>query len=390
MKSPSAKGGFCLVAAALFYSHAVCSAQPGDSGLLQLKHAILANYAAGVSAGYQNSLTAVKELQNSVNLLLTQPSEQSLQAARKAWLSAHQSYSLTEAYRFYNGPIDHVEALVNSWPIDPSYIDSVTTAPAAGIINAVSNFPALSRELVIALNARDGKQNISTGFHAIEFLLWGQPPGGCGAGKRSWRDYTPAAANSERRRDYLRIVTDLLVENLQSVTAAWLDGSARNYRAQFLAMDPDAALANILMGMGALSGPELSGERLTTAYETKERTEQQDCFSDSTCDDLVADAIGIQNVFLGHYTGTDGHKIEGPGIRDLLTRLNPDFASKLAEQVEAAVASVRSIPPPFDQAILGTSASSNRIAMKIAIVALQSQSDLIAQGAKVLSIQLKL
>jgi putative iron-regulated protein len=361
-----------------------------DAALLKLKRAVIANYAAVVSASYQDSLTTAKKLQGAINVLLARPSEKSLAAARQAWFSAHRTYSLTETCRFYNGPIDQVEALINSWPIDASYIDYVAGAPNAGIVNAVSNFPALSTNLLISLNEKDGKQNISTGFHAIEFLLWGQAPASGGAGDRSWRDYIVGAPNVARRREYLRIVTDLLIEHLQTVADAWASGDKNDYRAKFLAMAPDTALADILTGMGSLSGPELSGERLTIAYETKERDEQQDCFSDKTCADVVADAVGIQNVYLGHYTALSGRKVEGPGIRDLLARLNPDFAGKLTAQVETSVACARNIPPPFDQAILGTNKSPNRIAMKNAITALQTQSDMIAQAAKVLSIPLNL
>jgi len=360
------------------------------TALPDLKRAVIANYAAVASANFQDSLASAKKLQSAVDALLAKASDETLAAARQAWLSAHQTYSLTETFRFYNGPIDEVEALVNSWPIDASYIDSVADAPDAGIVNAVANYPAISRTLVISLNAREGKQNISTGFHAIEFLLWGQPPGGRGAGQRSWRDYSAGGKNVERRREYLRVVTDLVVEHLQTVANAWASGSTDNFRAKFLAMDPDAALADILMGMGALSGPELSGERLTTAYETKERGEQQDCFSNSTCADLIANAIGIQNVFLGRYTSASGQKIEGPGVLGLLQAVDPAFAGQLSAQVSDAVAAVHDIPPPFDQAILGTNQSPNRAAMKKAITALQTQSSMIAETAKLLSLELKL
>lgn len=362
----------------------------GKAGIPELKRAVIANYATVVSASYQDSLGAAKKLRSAVDTLLAKASEESLCAARQAWLSAHQTYSLTETFRFYNGPIDQVEAMVNSWPIDASYIDYIADAPDAGIVNAVPNFPAISRDLLVSLNAKEGKQNISAGFHAIEFLLWGQPPEGRGAGNRSWRDYADDGKNAGRRREYLRLVTELLVEHSQTVADAWDSGKSDNFRAKFLAMDPDAALANVLMGMGALSGPELSGERLTTAYETKERGEQQSCFSNSTCDDLIANAIGIQNVFLGRYTTLGGQKIEGPSVFDLLRKVDSAFAEKMTAQVATCVAAVQGIPKPFDQAILGTNRSPNRIAMKKAITALQTQSTMVAQAAAVLSIKLKL
>jgi putative iron-regulated protein len=243
--------------------------------------------------------------------------------------------------------------------------------------------------LILSLNEKEGKKNISTGFHAIEFLLWGQDLSATGPGDRSWQDYT-TRTNANRRGQYLRIVTDLLVENLAVVAAAWAEDKPGNYRSEFLALDSDAALANILKGMGALSGPELAGERLTVPYETKEQEDEQSCFSDNTRNDVIYDAIGIQNAYLGRYEDGTGQKVAGPGVHDLLMRVDAGFASRLEAQMRSAVDCARGIPQPFDQAILGTNTSPGRVAIKNAITAFQAQSDLIAKAAKVLSIRLNL
>jgi len=361
-----------------------------DTELLKLKRAVVANYAAVTSASYQDSLAAANTLRTAVDKFLAEPSERCLRGAREAWVAARVPYSQTEVCRFYDGPIDQAEGMINAWPIDENYIDYVADNSQAGVINAASKFPVLSRELILSLNEKEGKKNISTGFHAIEFLLWGQDLSATGPGNRSWRDYAEGSTNADRRRAYLRIITELLVEHLETVAAAWNDGNKGNYRSDFIGLDPDAALANILKGMGALSGPELAGERLTVPYETKEQEDEQSCFSDNTRSDLIYDAVGIENVYRGRYLAREGRKVEGPGIHDLLLRVDPAFAGTLAAQIEKSVACARSIPQPFDQAILGTSPSPGREAVKKAATALQAQSELIAQAAKVLSIKLNL
>jgi len=370
--------------------NAPASEPVNDVSLPGLKRAVLTNYTAVISATYQDSLAAAKQLKNAVELFLAEPSEPGLVSARKAWLAARVPYSQSEAARFCDGPIDQVEGKVNSWPIDENYIDYLADNPDAGIINAVSAYPAISRELVLSLNEKEGKKNISTGFHAIEFLLWGQDLSATGPGDRPWRDYASSARNGERRAQYLRIVTDLLVEHLGAVAGAWAESRTDNYRSEFLTLESDRALANILKGIGALSGPELAGERLTVPYETKEQEEEQSCFSDNTRDDLVNDALGIQNLFLGRYESVTGKKIVGPGVYDLLLRVDPAFARKLGDQIETSLACTRQIPQPFDQAIQGTDAAPGRIAVKRAIASLQTQSDLIANAAKVLGIRLNL
>jgi putative iron-regulated protein len=361
-----------------------------DAELSQLKRQVVTNYAALAFAAYQDSMLMARKLDSAIASLLTDPSANSLAAARRAWLEARVPYSQTEVCRFYDGPIDQIETKVNSWPIDENYIDYVAGNPNAGIINDPVKFPVLSRQLIVSLNEKEGKKNISTGFHAIEFLLWGQGTGATEPGNRPWTDYAQDRQSAARRRQYLKIVSALLVEHLQSITDAWAEGNEHNYRQQFLALDTDTALADILKGMGSLSGPELSGERLTVPYETKEKKEEQDCFSDNTRNDLVDDALGIQNVYLGHYREITGREVRGAGIRDLLTRLDPAFSGKLTAQIESAVACARAIPDSLGQAVQGKDDSPGRVAVRNAMLAFQTQSDMIAQAAKVLSVKLNL
>ncbi len=379
---------------AIVITLALCSkpapASPSPNDLAPLKRQVIATYAEIASATYSDSLQTARALQSAVDALLASPSEQTLAAARKAWLAARSPYSQSEVFRFYDGPIDQIETKVNSWPIDENYIDYVASDPHAGIINNSSNFPALSRDLLISLNEKEGKKNISTGYHALEFLLWGQGAGDTDPGNRPWTDYTPGSESANRRRQYLQIIASLLVEHLQGVADAWAPNKASNYRHDFLSGDPDSALANILKGMGSLSGPELSGERLTVPYETKEKKEEQDCFSDNTHNDLIDDALGIQNIYFGRYRDISGHELHGPGLRDLLARQDADLAEKLGAQINSSVTNTRSIPEAFGKAIQGKDNAPGRIAVKKAMASFQTQSDLIAQAAKALSIQLNL
>ena len=361
------------------------AAPPGN-----LKRAVVGQYAAIVSASYEDSLAAARQLQQKIEALLATPSAPALEATRRAWLAARVPYLQTEACRFYDGPIDAVEGWINAWPIDEHYVDYVAGDPEAGVINEVKKFPRITRELIVSLNEREGEKNISTGFHALEFLLWGQDLSTNGPGDRPWRDFTDETRHASRRCEYLRLATALLVDNLQTVTTAWAEGVTNNYRAEWLALDPDEALGRMFKGIGSLSGPELAGERLTVPYETKEQEDEHSCFSDTTHHDVIYNALGVQNIYLGRYTRTDGTKIQGPALRDLLAQTDRAFADRLATQIDASLAAARGIPAPFDQAILGVNSAPGRVAIKKAITSLQAQADLIARAASRLSIHLTL
>jgi putative iron-regulated protein len=382
---PIVQRGLSLGLALVGLSHASPAAPAGS-----LKREVVTQYAAIASASYKDSLAAARQLQQKIEAMVASPSGPALEAARRVWLAARVPYLQTEAFRFYDGPIDDVEGGINAWPIDEHYVDYVEGEPDAGVINQVRKFPRITRELIVSLNEREGEKNISTGFHAIEFLLWGQDFSTNGPGDRPWQDFTDETKHASRRCEYLRLAAALLVDNLKTVTSAWEEGVTNNYRAEWVALDPDEALGRILKGIGALSGPELAGERLTVPYETKEQEDEHSCFSDNTHNDVIYNVLGVQNIYLGRYTRTDGTKIQGASLRDLLAQTDRAFADRLAAQIEASLSAARGIPVPFDQAILGINTSPGRVAIKKTFTSLQTQADLIARAAGRLSIHLTL
>ena len=379
------QGGLSLGLALVGLIHASPAAPAGS-----LKREVVSQYAAIASASYEDSLAAARQLQQKIELMLAAPSAPALEGARRAWLAARVPYLQTEAYRFYDGPIDAVEGGINAWPIDEHYVDYVAGEPEAGVINDIKKFPHITRELIVSLNEREGEKNISSGFHAIEFLLWGQDLSTNGPGNRPWQDFTDETKHASRRCEYLRLAAALLVDNLQTVTTAWAEGITNNYRAEWLALDPDEALGRMFKGIGSLTGPELAGERLTVPYETKEQEDEHSCFSDNTHNDVIYNALGVQNIYLGRYTRSDGTKIQGPALRDLLAQTDRAFADRLAAQIDTTLAAARGIPAPFDQAILGINTSPGRVAIKKTFTSLQTQADLIARAASRLSIHLTL
>ena len=337
---------------------------------------VVKTYSEIVYATYVDSHAAAKEMSKSINEFLDSPSEQSFIAAKESWISARLPYLQTEVYRFYGGPIDDEdgpEGLLNAWPMDEAYVDYVKGAPDSGIINDDKAYPEITKDLLISLNEKDGEENISCGYHAIEFLLWGQDFQTNGPGERPHTDYT-TAANAERRKEFLKITVSLLLENLESLVNEWVPSQA-NYRSNFLKEDSLVAIQKILSGMTLLSGFELAGERLLVAYESRAQEDEHSCFSDTTHNDAIYDIVGIINVWSGTYKALDGTKIEGPGIRELATDQDPALGSKIDKALMSALDKSKAIPTPFDQAILAKDGSESRKAIINLIEELENVAD---------------
>ena len=358
------------------------------AAVAELKAEAVNTYAEIVYASYEDSYSTAVDLQTAINEFVANPTEESQQAAKDAWLAAREPYGQTEAYRFYGGPIDDEdgpEGLLNAWPLDEAYIDYVDGNETAGIINNLEDYPEINAELLESLNEEGAEENISVGYHAIEFLLWGQDLSADGSGERPYTDYVVGggtAANQERRAQYLTIVTDLLIQHLGEMKDAWApDGD--NYRAEFVAQEPDAALQAILTGIGVLSKSELAGERMFTAYDNQDQEDEHSCFSDNTHRDIITNAQGIANVILGEYTRTDGSTVSGTSIVDVINAIDPALAEEIAAFAASSVAGTEAMPVPFDQAIIE---ADQRPLVLEAVYGLQDQGDKLAEGAAALGI----
>ena len=365
---------------------AVTNNQPtGESEIESLKVEVVGSYADIVYANYVDAYDTAVILQTALQEFVASPSDATHQAAKEAWLAAREPYGQTEVYRFYGGPIDDEngpEGLINAWPLDESYVDYVEGAPEAGIINNQADYPAIDADLLESLNEAGAEENISTGYHAIEFLLWGQDMNADGSGDRSYTDYTEAL-NADRRGQYLLTAADLLVGHLADLVTAWEPNAADNYRAAFLAQPADDAIQKMLTGMGVLSKSELAGERIFVAYDNQDQEDEHSCFSDNTHRDIINNAQGIVNVYTGSYTRVDGTTVSGASLADLVAALDTAVAADMDALVETALASTQSIYVPFDQAIV---LAEHRPTVLESVNALQDQGDKVAEVASLLGL----
>lgn len=323
---------------------------------------VLSTYANIAAAKYEDSLITAKRLQSAVNTLISAPSAENLTAARQAWLAARVPYQQTEVYRFGNAIVDDWEGKVNAWPLDEGLIDyvdasyggpsdenefaalNVVASPSFSLsgtaIDAASITPALLSD---TLHEADGVEaNVATGYHAIEFMLWGQDLNGHenGAGNRSWTDYGQVEDctndNCDRRGEYLAAATDLLVSDLEWMAAQWVDGGEARTE---LTADENVGLAAILTGMGSLSYGEQAGERMRLGLMLNDPEEEHDCFSDNTHNSHYYDGLGVQNVYLGEYVRVDGTLVSGPSLSDMVAEadsgLDAEMQTKLSSTMKA-------------------------------------------------------
>lgn len=340
-----------------------------SSALATDRAAVLDTYANIALAGYEDSLTTAKALDAAIEALIATPSEDTLTAARSAWLAARVPYQQTEVFRFGNAIVDDWEGKVNAWPLDEGLIDYVDGGgatdenPYAALnvvatpkftlsgaeIDASSITPALLSDTLH--EADEVEANVATGYHAIEFLLWGQDLNGtdAGAGNRPFTDYAAGDActngNCDRRGEYLNAASDLLISDLEFMVAQWgAEGEARTT----LTADENAGLVAMLTGMGSLSYGEQAGERMKLGLMLNDPEEEHDCFSDNTHNSHFYDGQGIYNVYNGSYTRVDGSVVTGDSLADLLAAADADVATRLGADLDNTMAKLGALKDAAD------------------------------------------
>lgn len=358
-----------------------CNEKEGPSLNDQKKQAV-ETYANIVLASYEDSYTTAATLKQKIDAFVATPSSTLFEECKTTWKAARIPYGQTEAYRFAGGPIDNEndgsEGSINAWPMDEAFIDYVVGDVDAGLINDPSGYPTISKAVLEQLNESISETSIFTGYHAIEFLLWGQDFNASGPGTRPYSDYVSSegtAANQQRRGQYLKAVTELLLDHLAQVRDEWKTTGA--YRTSLMGNANIAeVLGNIFNGIGELSKAELPNERMAVAVDTQDQENEHSCFSDNTHIDINMNYLGIKNVYYGTYTRTDGTVVKGKSFAEIAKSIDATKAAAVDAAVADANTKVDLIPAPFDQAILN-----NSLVIINAVESLKDLSDRLADVA---------
>lgn len=353
--------------------------------------ATLTSYANQAHALYNASLKDAQSLQKAIHEFTNKPSEASFEKAKKAWLQSRESYGLTEVFRLSGGPIDaedgwvadaygSLEGQLNAWPLDEVMIDYTTDAngkrTSGNIIDSKGNFTPVGEdakavnidkitpETLSNLNENGGDANVASGYHAIEFLLWGQDQdynnfvedkitnGPKTAGQRPLSDYT-SDKFADRRKAYLNAAVDKLVVDLHTVSSAWEPEVGKEntglYRAAFLGqlkgqdaaknIDAKEALRQVIAGMGVFMKSELANERIAVAVLTPSEEDEHSCFSDNTHRDITQNFEGFVAVLKGEL---DGKKI-GPALWDALSPNEQAEIDKLIQDIRVRIAKMNEL-----------------------------------------------
>jgi len=308
---------------------------------------------------YAHALDAARTLDSAIDAFADDPTDARLGAARTAWVVARDAYNPTEVFRFSGGPIDDVhpipgvegpEGRLNAWPVDEAYLDRVPGSATGGIIGEVD--VPLTAETLVGRNALEDETQVTLGYHAIEFLLWGQDTSLDGPGDRPASDFTPGDPVRDRRRACLSLLADLLVDDLAHVAREWTPGTD-HFRDVYLGLRPADAYGRALSGAATLSGFELGSERLGVPLYSGDQEDEHSCFSDTTDRDILGNVAGLTLVLRGDGTN--------PGLLATIAAGDEALARDVDERLTRIEGMAADIAPPIDRILIAPADDPGRL-----------------------------
>jgi putative iron-regulated protein len=364
------------------------------------------NHADIAYATYSDSKSAALTLQESVNAFIAEPTESNLLQAKVAYKALRIPYQQSEIMRFDSmitvgkgldsdgGPasVDEWEGQVNAWPLDENHI-----------VNIIAGGETINRDLLLSQNgAEENEANVTTGIHAVEFMLWGSDLNGteAGSGERPAFDFaidgTCADSECQRRAQYLKAATDLLVDDLTEMTAEWSPTAKKtNGTLAHNFINSPLAIDYMVGSMIAMATDELASARMGSGLGLGDPEEEHDCFSDLSHLAIYHNFQGVKNAFYGTYKSST-YNISGASLSVLVNKKNVgtyEAIDTALVSIEAKMADIlfagerAENPIKFDQIIGQSSNGIERLIAENAVTELISLDTEFELMAEVLSLE---
>ena len=298
---------------------------------------------------------------------LAAPNTETMTAVRIAWLNAHSTYELTALHRYFAGlalpepeslALFQIQYRLNHWPILPGYIDYVEGYPVSGIVHDITvtiDGPGLQEQ-----HGTFDLAEAALGFHVLEFLLWGEnkemgrlrPPSDYDSSSmlsalQQESGLTTSQLSNNRRREYLRIGSQALVDDFRSLQRLWANGSV-SFRERVDSLQSNEILSLLVEASTTMLTEEMLVSSLYPLLNGDYSDSIQSPYSHSTQNAISAQLFGVERLLLETRTSA------GATLDSILVKLSADFEELFYQNFDASkeclVLLYRTLVPPQDPA----------------------------------------
>jgi len=262
----------------------------------------------------------IEKFQSSIVTLADHVSSENLSLSKQAWLDAHSAYELTTLHRYFatqllgeqnSLALMQLQYQINHWPIIPGYIDYVNGYPDSGIVYDIN--VTLDVDSIREQHGAFDIYEVTLGFHVIEFLLWGydtdsvaRPAADFDAvleltPEETESGYSLEQLSNNRRRLFLSVAADTLVEDFRALQSLWLTEES-SIRQRIESTSGTELIVILADSMSAMLNQELLIRSLYPMLNGDFVESIQSPYSRSTQNAVSSQLSGLERLLLEHQT----------------------------------------------------------------------------------------
>ncbi len=273
-----------------------------------------------ISSGYEELDLKCRDLTNAIGKLVETPGRTTREAAQQAWGAAAQCAGRMQC--FQKGPIldrDYVSTFYY-WQVLPLRLEAV-----------------IQSQQLISQSFFDEMGATTKGIFALEFLLFETMPNAAAL--------EATGKDGERRRVFVQALVMDVQMKAGELATDWKSAGQDSPTAKFVNNGQESV--NVLVNQLAQL-TELVGERqlnfvlLLPSPISMQLDRIEGSRSGRSLTGILAKLEGARKLYRG---------ADGLGLDDAVGQVNASLAKRLDEQFDAAIASVRSIAAPLEQAV---------------------------------------
>lgn len=298
-------------------------------------------------------------LDEAVNKLSEERTQENLAAACLAWRDARQYWELSEAF-LYGAAADYsIDPHIDSWPLNKTALDNLLT----------NNY------LLDNFDAANLGNNL-LGFHGLEYVLFSEgKPKEIGSVKENEYKYAVGVAGDLALQCIRLEASWAGTEKISEEKAAMLEEAeltpTRNYGEELIASGSQgnklyqtstSGIATIIQGCFDIAD-EVGNSKIYTPWYKKDVLEVESWYSFNSLKDYTDNIISIANSYLGgmediaefDYTvrgegktiAYKGNRNETMSISACIKQLDSSLDSRIRTAIEQALAKINEIPAPY-------------------------------------------
>lgn len=293
--------------------------------------------------------TAQSEYELALDTFLSTSNESNLLSIQSKWTNWNNAYINSKAFLVFaviNKPaLQKIHQRIDQPLMLPGYIDYIDMYPTSGIVN--DDVVALSEKSIIEQHGYTSNDDVSLGFYALEFLLWGED------GLRPSQDYTitnhldanekdvstaeKPAPNPSRRRQYLKSISKILSDDINNMSKLWI--GADSLAASKLLSESSAKHSALIILKSIINNNNKSQSVIKSAIQEKNGHIKAPSKSGSY--DIIRNLNSLT------FTILTEESTNKPNAQNLLAIINPklpDQAEKLEESLISIQAQLTLLP----------------------------------------------